>query len=112
MAIVVASGVSTPGANTKTAQLVAGNYEYLSKGKIILIAKSSAAGINAQLSVGGIPLINDLAIVYIGTSGTSSVNDNVVVSQVVNGGKCELYLRNTTATAGTTCDYLVLFEPM
>jgi hypothetical protein len=62
--------------------------------------------------VGGVALINDQPVVYYGTAGTLSTNDNIVASQVVNGGRVELYLRNTTATAGTTCDYLILFEPM
>ena len=112
MAVVVASGLSTPGANTKTADLISGQYQFVGKGKLTLVGKGSAAGINAALSVGGISLVNDLAIVYTGTAGTISVNDNIVASQVVQGGKVELYLRNVTATAGTTCDYIVLFEPM
>ena len=112
MAVVVASGLSTPGANTKTADLVSGSYEFVGKGKITLIAKGSAAGILATLSVGGIMLCNDMAIVFTGTAGTLSVNDNILASQTVSGGRVELYLRNNTATAGTTADYLILFEPM
>jgi len=112
MAVVVASGLSTPGANTKTADLVTGTYEFVGKGKITLCTKGSAAGINATISVGGIMLCNDLPVVYTGTAGTISINDNILASQTVTGGRVELYLRNTTATAGTTCDYLVLFEPM
>lgn len=112
MAIVVASGLSTPGANTKTADLISGSYQTVGRGKVTLVAKGSAAGINAYLFVGGVALINDLPVIYTGTAGTISINDNIVASQVMNGGKIELYLRNTTATAGTTCDYIVLFEPM
>jgi len=112
MAIVVASGVSTPGANTKTADLVAGTYQFVQRGMITLIAKGSAAGINATLTVGGVPLVNDQAIVFFGTSGTMSIKDNVVCQQFSNGGRVELTLRNTTATAGTTADYMVYFEPM
>lgn len=112
MAIVVVSGLSTPGANTKTADLVNGSYQFVQKGKITLVAKGSAAGINATLMVGGIALVSDNAVIFTGTAGTLSVNDNILCSQVVNGGKVELFLRNTTATAGTTCDYLILFEPM
>jgi len=62
--------------------------------------------------VGGIALVSDNSVIFTGTAGTLSVNDNILCSQVVNGGKVELFLRNTTATAGTTCDYLILFEPM
>jgi hypothetical protein len=112
MAVVVASGLSTPGANTKTADLISGSYQFIGKGKLTLIAKGSAAGINVTLTVGGIALCNDLPVVYTGTAGTISINDNIQASQVVNGGKIELYLRNVTATAGTTCDYIVLYEPM
>ena len=111
MAVIVASGISTPGANTKSSDLVAGSYQFVGKGQISLIAKGSAAGINATILVGGVALSNDQPIVYTGTAGTISVNDNVVASQMMNGGRIELYLRNTTATAGTTCDYMVLFEP-
>jgi hypothetical protein len=111
MAVYVASGLSTPGANTKTADLISGQYQFVGKGRVTLVSKGSAAGINATMSVGGISLINDLPIVYTGTAGTISINDNFVVSQMMNGGRVELYLRNVTATAGTTCDYIVLFEP-
>lgn len=111
MAVVVMAGLSTPGANTKTADLISGTYQFIGKGKITLVAKGSAAGISGTLLVGGVAMTNDQPIVYTGTAGTISVNDNIVCSQMVNGGRVELYLRNTTATAGTTCDYLVLFEP-
>lgn len=111
MAIVVASGLSTPGANTKTADLISGTYQFIGRGVVTLVAKGSAAGINATLMVGGVALVNDNAVLFTGTAGTLSVNDNILASQQVNGGRVELYLRNTTATAGTTCDYLVLFQP-
>jgi hypothetical protein len=111
MAVVVTAGLSTPGANTKTADLISGSYQFVGKGRITLVAKGSVAGILATLIVGGIQLSNDQAVVFTGAAGGLSVNDNILVSQQVNGGKIELYLRNNTATAGTTCDYLVLFEP-
>jgi hypothetical protein len=102
------SGLSTPGANTKTADLATGTYTIVPKGTTVaLFAKGSAAGINATLLVGGIPLINDQPIVQYGTAGTMSKMDNLIVAAKTNGGKIELYLRNTTATAGTTCDYIV-----
>lgn len=111
MAIVVTSGQSTPGANTKTADLVSGTYQFIGRGKLTLFAKASALGINAQLMVAGTPLINDNLVTYYGTAGTMSTNDNLVASQMVQGGRVEFYLRNTTATAGTTCDYMIMFEP-
>jgi hypothetical protein len=113
MAVVVAAGQSTPGANTKTADLVSGTYQFVGPGKVTLIAKGSALGINASCLVAGVALVNDQPVHYYGTAGTISINDNIIASQMFkNGGRVELYLRNTTATAGTTCDYQILFEPM
>lgn len=101
-------GISTPGANTKTSDLATGTYTIVPRGTVVtLYAKGSASGINATLMVGGIPLVNDQPVVFTGTAGTISKIDNVIASAKTNGGKIELYLRNTTATAGTTCDYIV-----
>jgi len=112
MAIVIASAVTlSTNANTKTADLISGTYQFIGKGKITLCARGSAAGMNVQLSVGGIALVNDSAIPYFGATGALSINDHVVCSQVMNGGRVELYLRNTSGGALTT-DYSVLFEPM
>ncbi len=111
MAIVVASGVTiSTAANTKTADLITGQYQFVGKGKITLVARGSAAGINLSLAVGGVSLINDLPCPYFGATGALSINDHVVVSQVMNGGRVELFLRNTSGGALTT-DYAVLFEP-
>lgn len=114
MAIVVANGVGlslTTG--TKSAEQVAGDNQYVGKGTITFLAKASAAaatGIRATLTVGGIPLINDQLIPFAGTIGTLSVNDNVVLSQMVAGGRVGLTFRNDSA--GTlTVDYSVLFTP-
>lgn len=111
MAIMVSAGISTPGANTKTADLVSGTYQFVQRGYITLVAKASATGINATINVGGMPLVNDMLIPYTGTAGTISVKDNVMAQQFTNGGRIELYLRNTTGTAGTTCDYAVYYDP-
>jgi len=111
MAVVIANGTAlSTGANTKTADLVSGTYQFIGKGKITLVAKGSATGMNVTLLVGGIALANDMAVPYTGTAGTISVNDNIMASQAVQGGRVEFYLRNTTGGALTT-DYLVLFEP-
>jgi hypothetical protein len=112
MAIVVASGsaVSTA-ANTKGADQISGRNQYVGKGRIQVIAKSSATGMNMTVNVGGVALMDDNIIPYTGTAGTISVNDNVVLDQVVAGGRVELFLRNTTGGALTT-DYLVYFTPM
>jgi hypothetical protein len=112
MAVVIATGQSTPGANTKTADLVSGQYQFVGRGKITLVAKGSALGINATVNVGGVSIMNDQPVSDYGTAGTLSVNDNVQASQVMNGGRVELFFRNVTATAGTTIDYKLFFEPM
>jgi len=112
MAVVVASGTAlSTAANTKSAQLVSGTYEFVGKGKVTLVARGSATGMNASLSVGGISLVDDSAIPYTGTAGAISVNDHVVCSQVMAGGRIQLFLRNTTGGALTT-DYIVYFEVM
>ena len=111
MAITIASNVTlSTAANTKTADLITGQYQFVQKGKVTLVARGSAAGMNAQLSVGGISLHNDLPIPYFGATGALSVNDHVVVSQMVGGGRVEFFLRNTSGGALTT-DYTILFEP-
>jgi hypothetical protein len=112
MAIVVAAGSAVSvAANTKSSDQVTGSYQFIQKGKVTLVAKSSATGINLQLLVGGQPLVNDMANPFTGTAGTLSANDNVVASQVVNGGRVEFYIRNTTGGAVTT-DYFIYWDPM
>jgi hypothetical protein len=110
MAVVIGTGQYTGIANTKSADLVSGSYQFVGKGKITLVAKASAIAMNATLIVGGVALVNDQAILYYGTAGTVSINDNIVCSQVMNGGKVEFYIRNSGA-ATPTVDWIVLFEP-
>ncbi|MBR9679359.1 MAG: hypothetical protein GON13_03770 [Nanoarchaeota archaeon] len=111
MAVTIVSDTTlSTAANTKTSDLVTGQYENVGKGKIILAALSSATGLNVTLSVGGITIINDQPIPWFGTTGTMSLSDNVVTSQSLNGGKVEMFLRNTTGAA-LTCDYQLMFEP-
>jgi len=111
MAVVVAAGTAvSTAANTKSADQVSGSYQFVGKGKITVVAKGSATGMYVTCLVGGIALVNDQAIPYTGTAGTISINDNIMTSQVMSGGRVELYLRNTTGGALTT-DYLILFEP-
>jgi hypothetical protein len=110
--VLITSGVSTPGANTTTAELNTGDYQYAPRrGILTVVAKNSAAGINAQVSVGGVIVVNDQPVVFAGTTGTITVRDNVIASAGVNqGSKISFKLRNTTATAGTTCDYMLFFD--
>jgi len=115
MAILVASGTTTSLATgVKTADLVTGRNQYVGKGRLQLVAKASAAaatGIRATLNCGGIALADDNIIPFAGTTGTLSTNDNMVIDQVVSGGRVELFLRNDSG--GTlTCDYAIYFTPM
>lgn len=112
MAICVASGTAvSTAANTKSADQVSGQYQFVGKGKFTLIALGSATGMNITCSVGGVNLVNDQAIPYTGTAGTIDASAHVMCSQVLNGGRVELFLRNTTGGALTT-DYILYFEPM
>lgn len=112
MAIVISSGTTlTVAANAKSADQVTGQYQHVGKGKFTLIAYPSVTGVNATCSVGGINLINDNTCPAFGTTGSMSVTDHVVASQVLNGGRVELFFRNTTG-AGVTVDYILYFEPM
>lgn len=111
MAIVVASGSAVSiAANTKSSDQVSGVNQFVGKGTIQLIARSSATGMNCTLAVNGVPLIDDSVIPYTGTAGAISANDHLVVSQAVNGGRVQFFLRNTTAGA-VTADYLIYFTP-
>jgi len=112
MAILIASGVTiSTAANTKSSDLVSGRNQYVGKGRIQLVARGSAAGMNCTLNVAGIALIDDNAIPYFGGTGALSVNDHIVVDQVVAGGRVEFFLRNTSGGALTT-DYVIYFTPM
>jgi hypothetical protein len=111
MATIVATGSAVSvAANTKSADQVSGRNQYVGAGRIQLIAKTSATGMNYTLNVGGIALIDDQICPYTGTAGTISVNDNVLVDQLVAGGRVELFLRNTTGGALTN-DYAIYFTP-
>jgi hypothetical protein len=111
MAVVITSGTYTGVANTKSADLVSGTYQFIGKGKVTLVAKASAIAMAMTVLVGGVALVNDSLCPYFGTAGTVSINDNIVTSQVMNGGRVEFYIRNTGA-ATPTVDYILLFEPM
>lgn len=108
----IASGITfAPGAYTKTANLITGRNQFLPKGNITIIASGSVAGINCSFIVGGVAIVDDLVIPYLGSTGALDASKNIVASQAIAGGVAEFYLRNTTATAGTTCDYTVVFTP-
>lgn len=112
MAVLIASTTAlSVAANTKSSNVVTGTYENVGKGKFTLVAKGSATGLYVTMLVGGVPLVNDLPISYTGTAGTIDVSANVICSQVAQGGRVELYFRNTTGAA-LTADSLLYFEPM
>lgn len=115
MAIIVASGNTlslTTG--TKSADVVSGRNQYVGKGKIQLVCRASAAaatGVRVTLNVGGVALAEDQMIPYAGATGGLSVRDNMLVDQMVAGGRVEAFFRNDSG--GTlTVDYLILFTPM
>jgi len=111
MAIVIAAGTAvSTAANTKSSDQVSGTYQFIGKGKVTLAARGSATGMYLTLFVGGVALCNDQPTPYTGTAGALSVNDHIIASQVMNGGRVEFFLRNATGGALTT-DYLLLFEP-
>jgi len=112
MAVVVASGsaVSTA-ANTKSSDQVSGQYQYVGRGKFTLIALGEATGMNITCNIGGTAIADDTAVPFTGTAGTIDASAHVITSQVLPGGRVELFLRNTTGAALTT-DYLLYFEPM
>src|SRR3990167_5672950 len=101
MAINVASGTTlslTTG--LKSADQVTGRNQYVGRGRLQFAAKSSAAaatGIRATLNVGGIALADDQPVPFAGTTGTLSVNDNMLIDQMVAGGRVELFFRNDSA---------------
>jgi len=114
MAIIVATGVATSlTTGAKSAEQVSGDNQYVGRGRIQLVAKASAAaatGIRATLTVGGVALMNDNLVPFAGTAGTLSINDNMVLDQMINGGRIGLTFRNDSA--GTlTVDYQLLFTP-
>lgn len=112
MAIVVASGTAVSVvANVKSGDQVSGQYQHVGRGKFTLIARGSATGMNLTCAVGGINLVNDNAIPYTGTAGGLDATAHVMTSQVLNGGRVELFLRNTTGGTLTT-DFILYFEPM
>lgn len=112
MAVVVASGCTIAvAANTKTADLVSGQYQTVQKGKLTLVALPTTAGVNATLSIGGVTLINDLPVSWFAATGGMDLSAHVVLSQQVLGGKIELYFRETAGGAAVTVDYQLLFEP-
>lgn len=110
MAVVIASGSATSvAANTKSADQVTGQYQFVSNGTVTLACKSSATGLNVTCRVGGVALVDDQPIPFTGTAGTISINDNIMANQRMGGGRVELFFRNTTGGA-LTVDYNLAYS--
>jgi len=97
-------------AYTKTSDLISGQYQFIGKGVLNLYGLASATGLNVSLKINGVSIIDDEPIASIGATGGLKKNENEVVSQVVQGGRLELFLRNTTAGA-LTMDYILEYTP-
>ena len=111
MGVIVASATTeSVAANTKSSDLVTGQFEFVGKGNIQLSALSSATGLNCTLKVGGVTIIDDQPIPFFGSTGGMKILDNAIINQAVAGGRIELFFRNTTGGA-LTVDYMVQFEP-
>ena len=112
MAIVISSGSATSlAANTKSADRVSGQYQHVGRGKFTLVALASVTGMNVECKVGGVNLVSDEAIPFTGTAGLIDTSAHIIANQVLNGGRVELFFRNTTGGAITT-DHILLFEPL
>lgn len=98
-------------ANSDSVDQITPTYQLLGKGKLRLICKGSAIGLNAVLKINGVPICDNVVIPYTGTTGTMDFLANVLAEQNVAGGRVELFFRNTTAGA-LTIDFVLQFEPM
>lgn len=109
--VVAFSGVAlSVSANSISADVSSGTYQYVGKGILTLVAKTSATGMNISLKVNGVPIIDDQASPWFGATGGMTIRDNIVVQQPISGGRLELKFRNTTGGA-LTVDYMVIFDP-
>lgn len=107
----IATGMTfSTAAYSDSADQVVPTYQNLGPGILRLVAKSSAIGMKAVLKINGVPIVDNLAMPYIGATGGLDFISNVVCEQKVAGGRVELVWRNTTAGALTT-DFVLQFEP-
>jgi hypothetical protein len=107
----IATGMTfSTAAYSDSADQVVPTYQNVGPGILRLVAKSSAIGMKAVLKINGVPIVDNLAMPYIGATGGLDFISNVVCEQRVKGGRVELVWRNTTAGALTT-DFVLQFEP-
>ena len=102
-------GVSTA-ANTTADVSVSKSYEFLGKGRLMLVARGSATGMQVSLFVGGVQLAKASPLFRAGTAGTLDMSTDIVIDQKIQGGRVEFQLINSTGGALTT-DYYLGFEP-
>ena len=97
-------------ANTKSTDQITGQYQFVGKGSLNFYGLASATGLKCTLKVNGVSIVDDEDLVMFGTSGSIKKIDNLVVNQMVAGGRVELFFRNTTG--GTlTIDYILEYVP-
>lgn len=109
MVLVASASALSVAANSVSADQISGQFQFTGKGVYTLIAKASATGLNTTFNNGGISPASDLSIPFTGTAGTISTRDNVIVQQMLAGGKNELKFRNTTGGA-ITVDFLLYYD--
>jgi len=110
MVFVKAATALSTAANTKSADQISGQYQFIGPGYLSFYALASATGLKATLKVNGVALVDDEDLCMFGTSGTLKKIDNQVIQQAVKGGRVELFFRNTTGGA-LTCDYILEYTP-
>lgn len=97
-------------ANSTSADLAVGTYQFIGKGILSLIAKPSATGMRCSLKSNGVPIIDNQAISNFGATGGLDQTINKIDEVLVNPGRIELSFTNTTGGA-LTVDYMVKFQP-
>lgn len=107
---IASDSVLSVGANSKSADRVAGTFQFLPRtGILSLYARPSATGMKVTLVVGGEIVTNDQDMACTGTAGALSKADHLIGSvPVARGARVELYFRNTTGGAVTVDDILEL----
>lgn len=99
-------------ANAKSVDQIVGQFEFTTgRNRYILACLASATGLNTEVRIGGVTVVADQAIPWTGTAGTLDISAHIIMNQVLNGGRAELFFRNTTAGA-LTVDFWMTFEPI
>jgi len=112
MAYPIASKMTlSTGAYADSVDQIVPTYQLIGKGRLRLVIKGSAIGQLVTIKVNGMPICDRMAIPYTGTTGTLDVAANVMLDQVVSGGRIEFFISNTTAGA-LTSDFVLTHEPL